>query len=69
MRHTGLFFDRPDYDLASARPGSFALVPVAGMIDALQRDYDQMSAMIFGIAPALADVMDSIRNLEATVKA
>lgn len=69
VRHARIFFDRPDYDLASAQPGSFALVPMAGMSDALQRDYDQMSAMIFGIAPAFADVMDSIRKLEATVNA
>jgi len=67
VRNARLFFDRPDYDLASARRGSFALRPVAGMIDALRRDYDQMSAMIFGIAPAFVDIMDSMRNLEATI--
>jgi hypothetical protein len=67
VRHARLFFDRPDYDLASARHGSFALRPVAGMIDALRRDYDQMSAMIFGIAPVFVDVMDSMRNLEARI--
>ena len=34
-----MFFDSPDFDLASAEPGSFALMPVYGMIDALRRDY------------------------------
>ncbi len=37
------------------------------MIDALQRDYDKMSAMIVGVAPVFADVTDSIRELEAMV--
>ena len=30
VRHPCLFFDRPDYDLASAVPGSFAIAPTAG---------------------------------------
>lgn len=44
--------DRPDYDLASAVPGSFAIEPVPGMVDALARDYANTTAMIFGAAPS-----------------
>nr|WP_246441658.1 FAD-dependent oxidoreductase [Aminobacter aganoensis] len=32
VRHARMFFDRPDYDLASALPGSFAIEPITGMV-------------------------------------
>ena len=48
VAHARMFFDRPDFDLASAQSGSFAFIPVYGMIDALRRDYSSTSAMIFG---------------------
>ena len=67
VRHARVFFDRPDYDLASARSGTYAVTPVPGMVEALRRDYEDMSAMIFGEAPAFADVMDSIRKIDAMV--
>jgi Nucleotidyl transferase AbiEii toxin, Type IV TA system len=67
VRHARVFFDRPDYDLASARPGTFALTPVDGMTEALRADYGQMSAMVFGIPPAFADILDSIREISAHV--
>ncbi|MEI9986121.1 MAG: hypothetical protein WDN69_24865 [Aliidongia sp.] len=54
VRHARMFFDRPDYDLASAAPGSFAIAPIDGMIEALNRDYDNTKAMIFGGAPDFA---------------
>jgi hypothetical protein len=43
-----MFFHRPDHHLASAKSGSFAIAPTGGMIDALNRDYDNTTAMIFG---------------------
>ncbi|MCC6929733.1 MAG: nucleotidyl transferase AbiEii/AbiGii toxin family protein [Gemmatimonadaceae bacterium] len=69
VRHARLFFDRPDFDLASARQGSFAIAPHAGMIDALRRDYDLMSAMIFGTPPAFADILESLEEIEVRVNA
>lgn len=69
VSHARMFFDRPDFDLASARPGSFAIAPVDGMIDALRRDYSNTTAMIFGGAPKFDDILDSIRALEAAVNA
>ncbi|RWD59503.1 MAG: nucleotidyl transferase AbiEii/AbiGii toxin family protein, partial [Mesorhizobium sp.] len=35
VRHARMFFDRPDYDLPSAVPGSFAIAPAPKMVDAL----------------------------------
>ncbi|SFH92467.1 nucleotidyl transferase AbiEii/AbiGii toxin family protein [Methylobacterium brachiatum] len=65
VRHARMFFDRPDYDLASAQPGSFALAPVAGMTDALRRDYVNTAGMIFGEPPTFDAILDSMRQLEA----
>ncbi|MEH3117054.1 MAG: nucleotidyl transferase AbiEii/AbiGii toxin family protein [Methylorubrum populi] len=65
VRHARMFFDRPDYDLASAQPGSFALAPVEGMTDALRRDYANTAGMIFGEPPAFDAILDSVRQLEA----
>jgi hypothetical protein len=62
--HARLFFNRPDFDLASAQPGSFALVPAGEMLERLRRDYAAMTGMIFGEAPAFEDVMASIHGLE-----
>lgn len=36
VRHARMFFDRPDYDLASAVAGSFAIEPIGTMVDALR---------------------------------
>lgn len=64
VRHARMFFDRPDYDLASAQPGSFAIEPVTGMIEALRADYANTTAMIFGAAPAFDDVLASAQRIE-----
>ena len=59
-----MFFDRLDYDLASAAPGSFAIAPVAGMIEALRRDYSNTAAMIFGAAPTFDEILASVATLD-----
>jgi hypothetical protein len=53
VAHVRMFFNRPDFDLASAAPGSFALMPRDGMIDQLRTDYRAMSGMIFGEPPPI----------------
>jgi Nucleotidyl transferase AbiEii toxin, Type IV TA system len=63
-RHAHMFFGSPDLDLATARPGSFALAPDEGMIRDLRRDYERMSGMIIGPAPGFENVIDSIRTLQ-----
>ncbi len=67
VAHARMFFDRPDYDLASAQPPTFALAPHDGMVEALRRDYAAMTAMIFGPAPAFEAIMTSIERLEAII--
>jgi hypothetical protein len=59
-----MYFDRPDYDLASARPGSYALTPRDSMIDALRRVYANTQAMIFGDPPAFETILASIVEME-----
>ena len=67
VRHARMFFDRPDYDLASAVPGAFAIAPAGGMVDALRRDYANTRAMIFGTAPAFEEIMASAVEIERVV--
>jgi hypothetical protein len=64
VRHARMFFDRPDYDLASALPGSFTIAPTSGMTDALSRDYANTTAMIFGEAPSFDRILASVREIE-----
>jgi len=64
VRHARMFFNRPDLDLASAVPGSFALTPHDGMLAALRRDYAAMSGMIFGPIPTVDEVVETIAELE-----
>lgn len=64
VRHALMFFNRTDYDLATAATGSFALVPTAAMIDALARDYANMTPMIFGEAPRFEEILASMEMIE-----
>jgi hypothetical protein len=48
-----MFFNRPDFDLATAAAGTFALVPHDGMRANLEQDYRAMSQMIFGEIPCI----------------
>ena len=59
-----MFFNRPDFDLASAAPGSFALSPHDEMIEQLRIDYRAMQGMIFGDPPGFEAVLESISSLE-----
>jgi hypothetical protein len=67
VQHAQMFFDRPDYDLASAKPGSFAIAPIGGMIDTLSRDYDNTTAMIFGTPPTFDQLLASAQALDVAV--
>jgi hypothetical protein len=67
VRHARMFFDRRDYDLASAKPGSFAIEPSPAMIEALQRDYVAMTPMVFGQAPRFEDVLASVREVDNAI--
>lgn len=67
VRHARMFFDRPDYDLATAAPGTYAVAPAAEMIDLLRRDYANTAAMIFGNAPTLDQILASVAQLDTTI--
>ena len=65
--HARMFFNRPDLDLATAEPGSFALLPHDDMLDELRRDFAAMQVMVFGDVPAFDAVMASIAHLETVL--
>jgi hypothetical protein len=67
VRHARMFFDHPDFDLASAIPGTFALSPSPEMVDSLLRDYDRMTGMIMGTAPEFDNVIARIREYERRI--
>jgi hypothetical protein len=64
VRHARMFFNRPDFDLATATAGTFALVPQNGMRADLEQDYRAMSQMIFGEIPAFDGILELIVQLE-----
>jgi hypothetical protein len=63
VRHARLFFNRPDFDLASAQRGSWVIEPSAGMLERLQGDYAKTVPMIFGAAPAFEEIMASMKKI------
>lgn len=67
VRHANMFFNSPDLDLVTAKPGSFALQPTAEMLVALERDYRAMAGMIFGEIPLFSTICDDIARLEAAL--
>jgi hypothetical protein len=69
VAHARMFFNRPDFDLVSAKPPTFALSPNGAMVDDLRQDYRAMSAMIFGQPPAFDAVIAAIAALETELNA
>lgn len=57
VAHARMFFDRSDFDLASASTGSFALAPHDEMVERLRLDYRAMRGMIFGDPPPFSATM------------
>lgn len=69
VAHARMFFNRPDFDLATAQAPTFALCPEGGMTDALRQDYRAMSAMIFGEPPPFDAVVEAIAELQHALNA
>jgi len=67
VAHARMFFNRPDFDLASAVSPTFALCPEGSMYDELRRDYAAMSAMIFGTPPRFDAVIESVASIQSTL--
>jgi hypothetical protein len=66
-RHARLFFGSTDLGLATAEPGTFTLMPTQGMQDALAKDYEAMTGMVFGQVPSLSQVFESVGRLERAI--
>jgi hypothetical protein len=66
-RHARLFFGSTDLGLATAEPGTFTLMPTQGMQDALAKDYEAMTGMVFGKVPSLSQVFESVATLERAI--
>lgn len=69
VAHARMFFNRPDFDLASAQAPTFALCPEGGMVDDLRQDYRAMSSMIFGEPPPFNAVVKAIAELQHSLNA
>jgi nucleotidyltransferase AbiEii toxin of type IV toxin-antitoxin system len=67
VAHARMFFNRPDFDLASAHPPTFALTPEGHIYDDLRRDYAAMTTMIFGNPPDFDEVIESVATLERAI--
>ena len=67
IEHAKTFFNRPDFNLATAAPGSFALLPSVDMVDRLAGDYENTKAMIFGDAPKFDVILHSIAEIEGAL--
>ena len=64
VEHAKTFFNGPAFNLDSAKPGSFSLVPSDDMAARLVGDYKNTEAMIFGDAPTFESILSSIAILE-----
>ena len=64
VAHAKTFFNRPDFNLATAEPGTFSIAPPEDMAVRLMGDYKNTEAMIFGEAPSFDAILASIAALE-----
>ncbi|QNM83297.1 nucleotidyl transferase AbiEii/AbiGii toxin family protein [Sphingomonas sabuli] len=67
VAHAQMFFNRPAFDLGSARPPTFTLTPEGSMYDDLKRDYSSMADMIFGAAPAFDAIVETVADVERAI--
>jgi hypothetical protein len=67
VRFKSVFFasNRARYDLA--KPGSLRLISPAFRRNAVEDDYAQMSAMIFGAIPTFDELLEGLATLEARI--
>jgi hypothetical protein len=65
--HKSLFFSQAWASYATARPGTFRLVPSAERLSFLHRDYAQMQALNFGEPPKWDDIIRGLTNLEMRI--
>jgi hypothetical protein len=66
-RHKEVFFPAAWARYAEARPGTLRILPTADRLPELERDYRLMQEMFFGPAPAFAELLEVLRQLEAQI--
>lgn len=64
VAHAKTFFNWPAFNLDSAKPGGFSLMPTEDMAARLISDYKNTEVMIFGETPTLESILKSIAILE-----
>lgn len=69
VAHARMFFNRPDFDLATAVAPTFSICPEGDMREGLRRDYRAMAGMIFGEAPEFDAIIAGIADLETALNA
>jgi hypothetical protein len=69
VSHARMFFYRNHTGLHEAKRGSFRLRLSDKMVGPLRRDYDAMSAMIFGEVPTFEAVLESVARAEEQLNA
>lgn len=67
VRHKQTFYPSAWARYHLARPGSFRLAPVENRVAALERDYRNMTVMIFGGAPKFDWIMEPLKALEQDI--
>jgi hypothetical protein len=67
VRHKEVFYPSAWAHYAVARPGSLRLLPADGRLSALERDYRNMGAMIFGKPPAFDKILQTLATLEEEI--
>jgi hypothetical protein len=68
VRHKRTFYCQASAKYELAVPGSFRLVPGENAVRAIQPEYAQMAEeMIFGEAPDLAVVLETLRAIEGEI--
>ncbi len=67
VQHKSLFFASAWANYASAKPGTFRLVPNEKALSVLSRDYDAMQAMMFGPSPEWDQIIEELAQLEKKI--
>lgn len=67
VQHKSVFFASTWANYATAKSGTFRLVPDAHRLEALRRDYDEMQAMMFGDSPKWDDIVSALKRLEEQI--
>ncbi|MBI3296746.1 MAG: nucleotidyl transferase AbiEii/AbiGii toxin family protein [Elusimicrobia bacterium] len=67
VQHKSFFFASAWADYATAKPGTFRLVPGERALVVLSKDYAEMQAMMFGGSPRWDDIIAELGRLEAQI--